>query len=305
MIINGTNFNSAAGIGLMNAAMQKKTNSNPISGIPFAKRFDTLVLSDLFKKYANTKESGADVSEIKKMLTETENKDRIDTVTEGIAGYTYMEKSLLRESALAKWNSFAFGRCTDEKAYYQSLLNEADGVATSASRPMVQDYFEYKCPDGGEIDRDMVEKALANVQSRIDSFINNTQEKYGLGNKTDIETFNKNAKAVSNAFGIDESELVLNEDSYNKMFGDLTDVTEENYIQKCEEKIKNISTYYHSLTKHMNDSLEKIRSESGGEKRAAAIEKAINELSFGNSYNDILSLIDELMQAKEEQAENE
>ena len=300
MIIRGTGINTFAA---MNNMLQRKTNASPVSGTPFAKRFDTLVLSDLFKKYAKTKESSTDVSEIKKMLTETENKDQINTVTEGIAGYTYMEKSLLRESALTKADSFLFGRCKDEKAYYQSLLNEADGVATSASVPPAQDYFEYKCPDGGEIDREEVEKALANVQSRIDSFINNTQEKYGLENKTDIETFNKSAKAVSDAFGIDSSELVLNEDGYNKLFGDLTDITEENYIQKCEEKIKNISSYYHSMTKQMSGSLERIRSENGGEKRAAAIEKAINELSFGNSYNDILSLIDEIMQA-EEQTEN-
>ena len=300
MIIKGSGVNTFAAI---NNTLQRKNNASPVSGTPFAKRFDTLVLSDLFKKYAKTKESSTDVSEIKKMLTETENKDQINTVTEGIAGYTYMEKSLLRESALTKADSFLFGRCKDEKEYYQSLLNEADGAA-SDSIPPAQDYFEYKCPDGGKIDREAVEKALANVQSRIDSFINNTQEKYGLENKTDVETFNKSAKAVSDAFGIDSSELVLNEDGYNKLFGDLTDITEENYIQKCEEKIKNISSYYHSMTKQMNDSLEKIRSESGGEKRAAAIEKAINDLSFGNSYNDILSLIDEFMQTEEEQSEN-
>ncbi len=301
MIIRGTGVNTFAAI---NKTLQRKTNAGSVSETPFAKRFDTLVLSDLFKKYANIKESSTDVSEIKKMLTETENKNQIDTVTKGIAGYTYMEKSLLRESSLTKADSFLFGRCKDEKEYYQSLLNEADGVATSVSIPPAQDYFEYKCPDGGEIDREEVEKALANVQSRIDSFINNTQEKYGLENKTDIETFNKSAKAVSDVFGIDSSELVLNEDGYSKLFGDLTDITEENYIQKCEEKIKNISSYYHSMTKQMSGSLERIRFESGGEKRAAAIEKAINELSFGNSYNDILSMIDELLQFKEKQTEN-
>ena len=58
------------------------------------------------------------------------------------------------------------------------------------------------------------------------------------------------------------------------------------------------------MTKQMSGSLERIRFESGGEKRAAAIEKAINELSFGNSYNDILSMIDELLQFKEKQTEN-
>ena len=299
MVIKGSGVNTFAA---MNNTLQRKTNAGSVSAAPFAKRFDTFVLSDLFKKYANVKGNDDDISAIQKMLSETNNNLDKQTVA-GTAGLIYMQGALAQEMMYTAAVGYQYAQCTEEKAYYQSLLNEADGAAASASVPMAQDYFEYKCPDSGEFDREEVEKALANVQNRIDSFINNTQEKYGLENKTDIETFNKSAKAVSDAFGIDSSELVLNEDGYNKLFGDLTDITEENYIQKCEEKIKNISSYYHSMTKQMSGSLEIMRSESGGEKRASAIEKAINELSFGNSYNDILSLIDEIMQA-EEQTEN-
>ena len=296
MIIRGSGVNTFAA---MNNMLQRKTNASSVSGTPFAKRFDTLVLSDLFKKYANAKGSDDDISAIQKMLSETNNNLDKQTVA-GTAGLIYMQGALAQEMMYTAAVGYQYAQCTEEKAYYQSLLNEADGAATSASAPTAQDYFEYKCPDSGEIDREEVEKALANVQSRIDSFINNSDSVRKP--ERNMEIYNKCASAFASAFDVDGSDVVLDEEDYNKLFGEIK-ADEESFLQKCKDKMQSLRDHYSSLDKLMEDCIKKIRSENVGEKRATAIEKAINELSFGNSYNDILSLIDEIMQA-EEQTEN-
>ena len=296
MIIRGTEVTNFAAI---NNMLQRKTNASPVSGTPFAKRFDTLVLSDLFKKYAGAKGSNDDISAIQKMLSETNNNLDKQTVT-GTAGLIYMQGALAQEMMYTAAVGYQYAQCAEEKTYYQSLLNEADGA--SASAPTAQDYFEYKCPDSGEFDREKVENALANVQSRIDSFINNNSDSVRKPERN-MEIYNKCASAFANAFDVDGSDVVLDEEDHNKLFGEIN-ADEENFLQKCKDKMQSLRDRYNSLDKLMENSIKKIRSESGGEKRAAAIEKAVNELSFGNSYNDILSLIDELMQDKKEQTEN-
>ncbi len=297
MIIRGSGVNTFAAI---NNMLQRETNASPVSGTPFAKRFDTLVLSDLFKKYVNTKESDDDISAIQKMLSETNNNLDKQTVA-GTAGLIYMQGALAQEMMYTATVGYQYAQCAEEKTYYQSLLNKADGSAKSYSVPMAQDYFEYKCPDSGEFDRKKVEKALDNVQSRIDSFINNNYDSVRKPERN-MEIYNKCASAFASAFDVNESDVVLEEEDYNKMFGEIK-ADEESFLQKCKDKMQNLRDCYSSLDKLMEDCIKKMRSESGGEKRASAIEKAINELSFGNSYNDILSLIDELMQT-EEQTEN-
>ena len=297
MIIRGSGVNTFAA---MNEVLQRKTNTSPVSGTPFAKRFDTFVLSDLFKKYVNAKGNDDDISAIQKMLSETNNNLDKQAVA-GTAGLIYMQGALAQEMMYTATVGYQYAQCTEEKVYYQSLLNEADEAAKSASVPMVQDYFEYKCPDGGEIDREKVEKALDNVQNRIDSFINNNSDSVRKPERN-MEIYNNCANAFASAFDVDKSDVVLDEEDYNKLFGEIK-ADEESFLQKCKDKMQNLRDRYSSLDKLIEDSIKKMRSENGGEKLAAAIEKAINELSFGNSCNDILSLIDEIMQA-EEQTEN-
>ena len=294
MIIRGSGVNTIAA---MNNTLQKKTNASPVSGTLFAKRFDTLVLSDLFKKYANAKGSDDDISAIQKMLYETNNNLDKQTVA-GTAGLIYMQGALAQEMMYTATVGYQYAQCAEEKAYYQSLLNEVDGSAASDSAPPAQDYFEYKCPDSGEIDREKVEKALDNVQSRIDSFINNNSNSVKKPERN-MEIYNKCASAFASAFDVDKSDVVLDEEDHNKLFGEIK-ADEESFLQKCKDKMQSLRDRYNSLDKLMEDSIKKMRSENGGEKCAAAIEKAVNELSFGNSYNDILSLIDEIMQAEEQ-----
>ena len=298
MVIKGSGVNTFAA---MNNTLQKKTNASPVSGTPFAKRFDTFVLSDLFKKYVNAKGNDDDISAIQKMLSETNNNLDKQTVA-GTAGLIYMQGALAQEMMYTAAVGYQYAQCTEEKAYYQSLLNEADEISTSASVPTAQDHFEYKCPDGGEIDREEAEKALANVQSRIDSFINNNSDSVRKPERN-MEIYNKCASTFASAFDVDKSDVVLDEEDHNKLFGEIN-ADEKSFLQKCKDKMQDLRDRYSSLDKLMEDSIKKMRSESGGEKRAASIKKAINELSFGNSYNDILSLIDEFLQVKEEQTKN-
>ena len=255
MIIRGSGVNTFAA---MNEVLQRKTNTSPISGTPFAKRFDTLVLSDLFKKYANAKGSDDDISAIQKMLSETNNNLDKQAVA-GTAGLIYMQGALAQEMMYTAAVGYQYAQCTEEKAYYQSLLNEADGA--SASVPTAQDYFEYKFPDSGEFDREKVEKALANVQNRIDSFINNNSDTVRKPERN-MEIYNKCASAFASAFDVDISDAVLDEEDHNKLFGEIK-ADEESFLQKCKDKMQSLRDRYNSLDKLIENSIKKIRSESG------------------------------------------
>lgn len=288
MIINGANistfFTSATGVKGKAAASTAAKNL-------FTRRFDTFELSNFFKKFSNADENKSQTAEIQKMLAKTEN-DNAKTMADGITGYAYMEISLVREAMKTETNLAKFNYYSEEKAYYQSLLDEPNGVRRTA----MYDDYEYICKDNESVDREKAAQALANVQSRIDSLINDTHET-GYS-KTDIQTYNKCASSFAKAFGVDNSKVALSEDNYNKLFGKI-EATEENYIQKYSEKASSLWKCYDNLKEQMNKSIEKMRSESGGEERTKAVKNAFSQ-AYGNSFADIMDLIDELQTVTEE-----
>lgn len=286
MLINGTNINTffspATGV-------QRKAAMTPAAQSLFTKRFDTFELSNFFKKFSNADENKSQVSEIREMLAKTEN-DNAKTMADGITGYAYMEISLVREAMKTETDIAKFNYYSEEKAYYQSLLDEADGVEMSARRTAMYDDYEYICKDNESVDREKAVQALVNVQSRIDGLINDTQET-GYS-RTDIQTYNKCANSFAKAFSVDNSKVALSEDNYNKLFGKI-EAAEENYIQKCSEKASSLWKCYDTLKEQMNKSIEKMRSESGGEERTKAIKSAFSQ-AYGNSLADIMDLISEM-----------
>lgn len=297
MIINGTNFNNAAGIGqansVMNAGLQKKTNQNTVLGSAFAKRFDRFELSSFFKDHNNTDSVKADVSDIKQMLSDIKNEDEKDVTVERLAAYNYMIGSVVAEAVKTMANEIAFSRYSEEKQYYQGLLNKADGIETGDTvQPEIlsfYDYYEYK-QEGDFIDREKVEKALANVQRKIDDMLNNTASEDGwhkkLGEVTSQSQYNKCAGVFAGAFGIDGSDVSLSGNKFNKAFGKI-DASEEDYLRKCIEKRESLYEIYDSLEEKMSDVLERISDREDGDKIVSEIKDAMNKMR-GTSYRDIV-----------------
>lgn len=292
MIISGANTNTFfSSIGL-----QRSASVTAASKSLFSKRLDILELSDLFNKFSDVGTNKSRTAEIQKMLARSEN-DNAKNMADGITGYAYMEISLVREAMRAETNIARFNYYSEEKAYYQSLLDEADGntaADTSRQIPAYDDY-EYICKENEPVDREKALQALANVQNRIDSLINDTQETERL--KTDIQTYNKCANSFSEEFDADSSEFVLTDDDYSKLFGKI-EADEENYVQKYSERANNLWKCYDKLKERMNSSIEKMLSRKGGEERTKAIKNALSQ-AYGNSLADIMDLIEELQMTKE------
>lgn len=269
MIIKGTVINT---FGTMGFAPKKKGNVFSATENPIARQFDTLELSDFFK----SSQGGEKASDIRKMLSETENKENAKLIAGGTVGFAYLDITLARETMHAMGNVVMYNCYAEEKSYYQGLLDGKTDTVTA------NDNYKYICPESGEIDREQVIQALADVQSRIDALINAEYE-----SKTDLETYNKCASSFAKAFGIDSSEIVLNEDSYDKLFGKI-EADEETYLQKWEERAKSLQERHHALTKYRDIGLKKMSPQY-----ADAVKKA-SAVSYGNSFEDILSFIAEL-----------
>lgn len=288
MVIKGTNTNTFS---MAFANLHKNSNAAMTSGKLLTRRFDTLELSDFFKKISDENGSKSCTSEIKKMLSKTESYENAERLSKGMTGYAYMEISLVREAMRAETNIAKFNYYAEEKAYYQGLLNEADNNTTSASMHRIAAYddYEYICKENETVDREKAMQALENVQSKINNLINDTQDS---NSKTDMHTFNKCAASFTNAFGVENSNVVLSENDFNKLFGKV-DATEEDYIQKYSEKAKGLWKCYDTLKECLNKSIDKIRSEINGIERVRTIESAFAK-AYGNSIADVMELINEL-----------
>lgn len=303
MIINGANLNNFS-VSAMSAAGLHNRGSNTEKSLGnafannFARRFDSLELSNLFKKLSEGA-SSEDISasgmaaQMRKMLSKTESKEDADSISKGMAGYAYMEIAIAGEAARAHANQYLYSRYSEERDYYQCLLDDPDGIAHSATDEygtltgLYRDSYEYLCAEGTAFDREKAEQALANVQSKIDGLIN--EDRSG---RVDFKTYNKCAKAAANAFGGDSSELVLSEDSFNRLFGK-QDVTEENFIQYCREREQSLYKLCDKLHEYRDNFMNNLRREKNGSERANAVENAFKE-AYGNSFGDIAKLIEEM-----------
>ena len=304
MIINGTNFNSAAGIGLMRAAMQKKNGADGIPGLPFYKRFDTFELSDTLKKYADTKGNSTDIAEIRKMLSDANIRDESDTLLGGLTGLASMEMTYMISSMRINMQRGAFCAYKEEKTYYQNLLSENTAKSDLADHDMLDlrfyENYEYQY-NGGDIDKEKVEQALANVQDRIDKLIAEASE--GMSKRFTEDMFNDCVNKISSAFGSDEDGSVLGGYGYDDLFGKM-DMTEENFYQMLDKREENLHKAFKALENTFSRWLDNIRKQDGGAERVQTILKALHKV-YGSSYDDLLGLLESLNQDGQENAEAE
>ena len=268
MIIKGTDINAFGAIGF---APKKKGNVFSAAENSFARRFDTLELSGFYKN----PQDGEKISDMRKMLSETENRDSDKLIADGAASFAYLDIVLASETAHAMGNVVRYNCLTEERSYYKGLLEgRTDGTP--------EKNYKYIRPENGDVDRELVKQALADVQSRIDALIN---AEYKC--KTNFETYNRCANRFAKAFGIDSSELVLDEDSYDKLFGKI-EADEETYLRKWTERAASLRDHHHALSKLRDKAIEKMKPQY-----AEAVRKA-TAASYGNSFNDILSFIAKL-----------
>lgn len=288
MVVNRANL---TGFTVASANLQKKAAAFTVSGKASLRKFDTLELSSFFKSFSYENKNKSCAAEIQKMLSETQSNDNAECMSKGIAGYSYMSVSAAREAMRAETNISKFNYYSEEKAYYQSLLNKADGNTTSNAVRQVAAYDDYKyiCRENEPVDREKAIQALENVQNRIDCLVNDAQNE---NSRTDMQTFNKCAASFTKTFGVENSTFTLSESDFNKLFGKV-EATEENYIQKYSEKAKGLWKYYNSLEECLNRSIDKIRFEINGEEKAKSIKNAFAE-AYGNSFADIMDLINVL-----------
>lgn len=296
--VNGANLNSVC----INAAKTlSKSNGNSLfsaNNSLFSKRFDTLELSEYFKRFSTADNTENQTDKIRKMLSETENAETAERYAKGIADYAYMEMALVGEALRTDNAAFRFSNYSEQKEYYQSLLDKVDGMSQGTDTPcsnsngiydrinaeneqlerenIIRNGYEYVPQADGIIDRNKAEKALNNVQQKIDQLIEDTRNSKH-SNKIDIGTFNKCANGFAEAFGADADALVLNESEYEKLFG-TPDVTENDFLEKMNEKSEKLWSGYRNVKKQFEDCLERIRTETDeGNKLVENIRSALSD----------------------------
>ena len=312
MVINVANLNnftaSQAAHGALVVQKQGGSSGTPLGnalGNNFAKRFDRLEISDLFRRLANgvsSEEIAASgiaangrAAEMRKMLSKTETAESAERISNGAAGYAYMEIAAVKEAVSSKFKLYQYDSYCEERAYYNGLLEESDGIAHSVKNKygQVYDNYEYICAEGSAVDRKKVGFAIANVQKKIDELINAEQE-----SNADLKTFNDCANAAARAFGIDSSELALDEDGFNKLFGK-AEVTEENFVKTYSEREKGLWALCRKLHECRYNFMKDVRSSENGKERANAVEKAFTS-AYGKSFTDIAKLIEEMKTDEDE-----
>lgn len=317
--VNGANLNSIC----INAAKTlSKPNGNSsftANNSLFSKRFDTLELSGYFKRFSTVGNTENQTDKIRKMLSETENAETAERYAKGIADYAYIEMALVGEALRTENATFRFSNYSEQKEYYQSLLDKADGISAGADpfcsstngiydrisaeneqlerENRIRNGYEYVPEADGIIDRNKAEQALNNVQQKIDQLIEDTRNSKHC-NKIDIGIFNKCANGFAEAFGADADELVLGESEYEKLFG-IPDVTENDFLEKMNEKSEKLWSGYRNVKKQFEDCLERIRTETDeGKKLVENIRSALSDyegnmllLKYGNTnmINSLLS----------------
>ena len=240
MIINTNNINSAPV-----STLQKKQLGNAA----FEKlcgRSDSLDLSAVFEQYAKADDKTK--AEITQMLAEA---NKSEDNSNGVAEiHSEMQKILYSQINGEKEDIRLFNSYCDERAYYETLL-ESDGEIIISEGKYDFGHFEA----GETVSREAVENALADVQEIIDRLV--ADEPYEASENRpavfeDItrKVYSNYAKALASATGIRSAYLnEAGEAGENSPLFDRSGRTEENFVQKANERIECIKSYSKGLRK--------------------------------------------------------
>ena len=257
MIINTNNININTP---SDSPLQKKQFGNAV----FEKlcgRSDSLDLSAVFEQYAKADDKTK--AEITQMLAETNKSGDNNIYVSKI--HSEMQKILYSQINGEKEDIKLFNSYCDERAYYEKLL-ESDGEIIISEGKYDFGHFEA----GETVSREAVENALADVQKSIDRLV--TDEPYEASENRpavfeDItrKVYNNYAKALSSATGI--CSAYLNEAGESSPLFDRSGRTEENFVQKANERIECIKSHSRGLRKTVEQyfKVQKLESSANSE----------------------------------------
>lgn len=162
MIISGAKFELPV---LQNGGMLRKTGENPNDGTSLgraAPRFDRFILKNIIEERTDT--GAGRVTEMKKMLTEINNEEKQSDIETAVKCYSLMQNLLQGEIRNAESEIEWFNKLSEEKKYYQSLLDCADGdrITVNGGR-----YLLSRLSDGARVSRKDIEAAVSYVERQI------------------------------------------------------------------------------------------------------------------------------------------
>lgn len=332
MIINGTKFNIPA---LQNNGIMRKNSENQKVGTNFggmANRFDRFILNNIIEESTDTETDG--MTEIKKMLTDINTEEKQTDLKTALECYSLMQNLLQGEIRGAEGQIERFNKLSEEKKYYQGLLDgaEDDVITVNSGR-----YLLSGIQDGAKVSRKDIEAAVAYVERKISDdlicrkvyFIEDVPER---PSEDDFVQYDENGIAHAaipdmSKLAADEkfSEILRNGNSkyyreLTKVFSEATGIdmgfggdyselfskegyTEENFVEKTLERIEALKSASQNLKNTMCDWLETQISEKVITIESTGID--INMLlKMRESFSDF-DLLETLSEEKESSVKTE
>lgn len=205
-----------------------------------------------------------DNAEVIRALDELSESDKMEIATRS---YLQMQGRIYSVRNKEEDDIKKIGGLKEEKAYYNELLEEAKNNGTAKIRNDKRDHFGFGDKAAGEsVSTRDIEKALDDVQERIDEFIypyGRDENGMGLTN-SENERMTRDYIAYGSVFqeitGLDASclhpgdSLLLNK----------TDRTEENFIEKARENIDTLNGMSNDLRDLMKRYRDEQEEEIGG-----------------------------------------
>ena len=198
-----------------------------------------------------------DNAEVIRALDELSDSDKMEIA---MRSYLQMQGRIYSAKSKEESDIKKFGSLKEEKAYYADMLEEAKENGTAEINDEKNARFAFSDKKAGDtVSTRDIEKALEDVQGRIDSFLypNGRNEDGSAISSRDNEMMTRDYIAYASAFkevtGLEADCLDPGESLYLYK----TDRNEDNFIEKARENIDGLNT----MSKDLRDLLKKYKNE--------------------------------------------
>ena len=198
-----------------------------------------------------------DNAEIIRALDELSDNDKMEIA---MRSYLQMQGRIYSAKSKEESDIKKFGSLKEEKAYYADMLEEAKENGTAEIKEEKDARFAFSDKKAGDtVSTRDIEKALEDVQGRIDSFLYpNGRNEDGTGmSNPENERVTRDYIAYASVFqeitGLDADCLHPGD----SLMLSKTDRNEDNFIEKARENIDGLNT----MSKDLRDLLKKYKNE--------------------------------------------
>ncbi len=183
----------------------------------------------------------ADKAELVRNLSSLSKEEKADA-----AYYSYMDMQICCKSAVdsLEVKRYCFSSLKEQKAYYTDLLEKGGAISEQGGK---YEFFGEK--EGTFVNREDIEEALSKVQGYINNYLVEPDEKTSSLEMNE-KLFKSSAAVFSAATGINDDALSLEDDSFKKVKGGLT---EENYLERITNDINSIKDRSKRITGIMTE----------------------------------------------------